>query len=165
MNDQSQLAKKKPNKSQPRKHRRLELFAVVAFVGVNLIAPAVVGEMYPFTISPMFRDQPNQYCTYQLFDESGNEVDLEDFGLHLVYDGNPPGLGMGIEPAPLMHDFGEVPELEEVIAHLRKTAVAADCDFDSVRVVQSVVECDGIRPEANVREATVTLRRSERTTK
>lgn len=149
--------------NQPRKNRRLELAAVVAFVAVNLVAPAVVGEMYPFTVSPMFRDQPKQYCTYQLFDESGNEVDLEMFGLHLVYDGNPPGLGMGIEAAPRMHAFGEVPTIDEVVAHVRKTADLIACDQECVRVVQSVVACDGTRPEATVYEATITLQEKQPT--
>ena len=81
---------------QPIKSRGLELAAVVVFVVVNLFAPLVVSEMYPFAISPMFCDQPSQYCTYQLFDEAGNGIDSEDFGLHMVYDGNLQGWGWGL---------------------------------------------------------------------
>jgi hypothetical protein len=138
--------------------RRLELIAVVSFVIINLVAPLVVGEMYPFTISPMFCDQPEQYCTYQLFDDQGNELDLESYGLHLVYDGNPPGLGMGIEATPRLHEFGEVPELESVVAHLKETASSVKPDCKTIRVCQSVVCCNGTCPEATVREATISIR-------
>ena len=144
-------------KSDPNVTRRFELVAVVAFVVLNLVAPLVVGEMYPFTISPMFCDQPAQYCTYQLFDESGNELELEPFGLHLVYDGNPPGLGMGIEASPRMHKFGDVPELASVITHVEKAAAIVKPDCKTIRVCQSVVCCNGTCPESNVREATVSV--------
>lgn len=143
--------------NKPIKSRRIELVAVALFVVVNLLAPLVVGEMYPFTISPMFRDQPEQYCTYQLFDDSGVQIDAEAFGLHLVYDGNPPGLGMGIEPVPRMHEFGEVPILEAVIAHVRDVAKSSGSKHIHIRVCQSVVCCNGTCPETNVREVIVSL--------
>jgi len=153
-----------PVLSQPPKNRPIELVAVVVFVVVNLFAPLVVGEMYPFTISPMFCDQPTQYCTYQLYDEAGSELDLETFGLHLVYDGNPPGLGMGIEAAPQLHPFGVVPEVDEVASHVRKVADELDVRFDSVRVVQTVVCCNGKCPGANVREVVISLSSEGRAT-
>jgi hypothetical protein len=137
------------------KRRSAELFAVTIFVAVNLLAPLVVGEMYPFTISPMFCDQPGQYCTYQLIDENGSELSAEEFGLHLVYDGNPPGLGMGIEAAPRMHEFGVVPAIEEVVAHVKEVASAKDPGFRCVTIRQTVVCCNGTCPEASVHEAKV----------
>ncbi len=142
---------------RPASSRRFEHIAVVVFVVLNLLAPLVVGEMYPFTISPMFCNQPESYCTYQLFDETGAELELEPFGLHLVYDGNPPGLGMGIEATPRMHEFGQVPGLEEVVAHVRKTASDVKPECESIRVCQSVVCCNGTCPEASVREATISV--------
>jgi len=145
------------NNNKPTKSRRFELVAVVLFVVVNLLAPLVVGEMYPFTISPMFRDQPEQYCTYQLFDESGNEIALETFGLHLVYDGNPPGLGMGIEAVPRMHEFGDVPNLDQVEVHVRNVAKSSGTKHSQIRVSQSVVCCNGTCPETNVREVVVSF--------
>ena len=143
--------------NKPTRSRRLELVAVVLFVVVNLLAPLVVGEMYPFTISPMFRDQPEQYCTYQLFDESGSEIAPETFGLHLVYDGNPPGLGMGIEAVSRMHEFGEVPNLDEVEMHVRNVAKSSSAEHSRIRISQSVVCCNGTCPEANVREVVVSF--------
>ena len=98
--------------------RKLELFCVIAFVSVNLVAPMVVGEMYPFTISPMFSDQPQEYCVYEVLDQNGQLIDSEPFGLHLVYDGNPPGLGMGIQAQPTLHGFGETATLEQLKACL-----------------------------------------------
>ena len=100
--------------------KRFELLAVVAFVGVNLLAPVVLGERYPFTVSPMFSDQPSEYCTYEIFDSSGQQLDPEAFGLHLVYDGNPPGLGMGIKPTPTLHAFGEVRDELTVRQHVQQ---------------------------------------------
>jgi hypothetical protein len=99
---------------------RFELLAVATFVLVNLLAPIVLGELYPVTVSPMFSDQPSQYCTYQVFDAAGKELDAERFGLHLVYDGNPPGLGMGIAPTPTLHAFGEVADEETVRQHVQQ---------------------------------------------
>ena len=131
------------------------------FVVVSLFAPVVVGELYPFTISPMFCDQPNQYCTYQLFDERGETLDLETFGLHLVYDGNPPGLGMGIEAQERLHEFGVVPEIESVADHVRKVVDAQQASYQKIRIRQKVVCCNGTCPEAEIREALVSFSSGE----
>ena len=101
-------------------NRKLEIFCVVTFVIINLAGPMVVGEMYPFTISPMFSDQPNEYSVYEVFDESGQPIDSEPFGLHLVYDGNPPGLGMGIQAQPTLHEFGETATTDQLKSHVQK---------------------------------------------
>lgn len=145
------------NSHNPPKRRTIELVAVGFFVAINVFAPFLVGELYPFTVSPMFRDQPEQYCTYQLFDDSGNELELEPFGLHLVYDGNPPGLGMGIEAAPTMHEFGEVPDLAAVEEHILSVVGQQDSKAKTIHICQTVVCCNGTRPEANIREATINL--------
>ena len=99
---------------------RFELLAVTTFVVGNLLAPIVLGELYPFTVSPMFSDQPSQYCTYEIFDSAGQNLDPELFGLHLVYDGNPPGLGMGIKPTPTLHAFGEFRDESTVRQHVQQ---------------------------------------------
>ncbi len=88
---------------------------VAAFIVVNLVVPFTIGELYPFSTSPMFCDQPTKYCTYEVVDADGDQVDLKRLGLHLVYDGNPPGLGVGIVPSPTLHAFGEVPERTELV--------------------------------------------------
>lgn len=104
----------------PRRRRRLELSLAALFVVVHLVAPIVVGECYPITISPMFCDQPAQCCTYQVTDGRGKSLDPEIFGLHLVYDGNPPGLGMGITPAPTLHPYCAPCSQEKVSHHVRE---------------------------------------------
>lgn len=134
-----------------------EMWAVGAFVAVSLVAPLVVGEMYPFTISPMFCDQPSQYCTYRLTDESGKALDLDPFGLHLVYDGNPPGLGMGVESSPRLHEFGHVPEIEAVVMHVREKAREIQPGCNEISIEQTVVCCNGTCPEKEVREAVVSI--------
>lgn len=141
----------------PTRSRKLELTAVAAFVAVNLLAPFVVGEMYPITISPMFCDQPTQYCTYEILDDSGNNLELEPFGLHLVYDGNPIGLGMGIEAKPQLHGFGEVPELAAVVEHVRTTAKLLNLKNQTIEIRQTFVCCNGTRPESETRIASVDL--------
>lgn len=144
-----------------RKSRGLEIAAVVAFVVLNLAAPFVLGEMYPVTVSPMFCDQPTQYCTYEVFDENGKPLDREQLGLHLVYDGNPVGLGMGIKATPTMHKFGEVPTIEEVKLHVRRAAGVAGKNSGSIRVVQTVVCCEGGCPGSEPRECVVDFDRKQ----
>ena len=110
-----------PSSVHPQTGRnRFELLAVTTFVVGNLLAPIVLGELYPFTVSPMFSDQPSQYCTYEIFDSAGQNLDPELFGLHLVYDGNPPGLGMGVKPTPTLHAFGEFRDESTVRQHVQQ---------------------------------------------
>ena len=94
--------------------------AAAAFVLVHLTSPLWIGELYPFTISPMFCDCPQTCCQYEVFDEEGAPLEAQQFNLHMVYDGNPPGLGMGIVPYATLHPFGEVATKEEVVNHVRE---------------------------------------------
>jgi len=103
----------------PRRSRSLELCLAAAFAVVHLVAPVVIGERYPFTISPMFYDQPAECCTYVLTDADGAIIDAERFNLHLVYDGNPPGLGMGIEPTETLHPYCLPCQQQQVTDHVR----------------------------------------------
>ena len=123
--------------SQPRK---LEILCVAAFVIVNLVAPLVIGEVFPFTISPMFSDQPSEYCVYRVLDQDGQPLDGEPFGLHLVYDGNPPGLGMGIQAQPTLHGFGKTATLEQLKTHVQDR-LAAMPERKFVTVERSLVRC------------------------
>ena len=78
--------------------RRQETVFIVGFIVINLIGPIVLGERFPFTISPMFCDEPACYCEYFVTDANGREIDLASLKLQRVYDGNPVGLGVGIQP-------------------------------------------------------------------
>ena len=135
-------------------NRKLEISCVVAFVIINLIGPMVVGEMYPFTISPMFSDQPNQYSVYEVLDESGQSIDSKPFGLHLVYDGNPPGLGMGIQAHPTLHGFGETSTVDQLRSHVQKK-LAEMPEREFVTVKRSLVRCVDHCPAETVVELKV----------
>ena len=117
--EQTLTADPSARRTTDRRSRSLELWLATAFVLVHLVAPVVVGERYPFTISPMFCDQPNECCTYVVTDADGNILDAAQFNLHLVYDGNPPGLGMGIEPTETLHPYCVPCQREKVTDHVR----------------------------------------------
>jgi hypothetical protein len=134
------------------KKHRVELAVVAAFVVVQLLAPLIVGEVYPFTISPMFSDQPSSYAIYSVFDESGKELDASQFGLHLVYDGNPPGFGVGVCPLPTAHGFGEVSDCDSVARHVQKLMQSDSRLPRFVRVRQQVVQGGGEQLATSVNE-------------
>lgn len=92
---------------------------VVGFILVGLLGPIVLGECYPFSIAPMFCQQPTCYCDYVVTDPEGNSLDLRRFQLQRVYDGNPEGMGVGIKPPPTFDRFGVVPTEQELIDHLQ----------------------------------------------
>lgn len=140
-------------KSIPRRPRRVELIAAATFALVHIFAPFVIGEKYPFTIAPMFRDQPQCYCVYEVTDRDGQQLALEDFGLHLVYDGNPVGLGVGIEAKPTLHGFGEVPSDDELIDHVRTKL--AELKLDAVIVRQIMVKCQENSPHESTKTWTI----------
>lgn len=131
--------------------RKPELILAAGFVVLNLVAPLVFGERYPFTISPMFCDQPSEYCIYEVESADGRSLDPEPFGLHLVYDGNPPGLGMGVQACPTLHGFGAVASPAEVEQHVRQ-CLRQMPDVDSVRVRQIHVFSADHRLQTAVRE-------------
>ena len=104
--------------SMSNRHGSERIF-VLAFLGVSLVGPLLAGECFPFSIAPMFCQQPTVYCRYRVTDPTGDALPLERFALQRVYDGNPVGLGCGIRPADTRDEFGKVPTVEEVVAHLR----------------------------------------------
>ncbi len=132
--------------------RRVETGVVVAFVLVQLAAPLVVGEVYPFTISPMFSDRPECYAQYEVFDENGKPLDASQFGLHLVYDGNPPGFGVGVCPRPTLHEFGQVCDCDTVSTRLRERMRQDSGLPRMVRVRQKVVQGGGPQLQTTVNE-------------
>ena len=112
---------KKPKaKSQSKRRHTLELSAVIVFLAFNVFAPFFIGECFPVTISPMFCDQPESYCRYKVTDPEGNELDLEYFSLHQVYDGNPPGLGVGLKPRLTINIPGQVASEQLIVRYVKK---------------------------------------------
>ena len=93
---------------------RWQLAGVATFILVNLIAPFLVGEYFPFTTSPMYSDSPQIYCTYKIFDEDNLEINVDYLGLRQIYNGNPPGLGVGLKPPETANHFGKQATEKEV---------------------------------------------------
>lgn len=87
------------------------------FLAANALVPLIWGDVYPFTTAPMFRDTPQHYCRYRVSGPEG-ELPVSDFLLQRIYDGNPPGYGVGIEPPPTLNVFGEVQSEAQVRAHV-----------------------------------------------
>jgi len=94
------------------------------FLTANLLGPIVLGECYPFSIAPMFCEQPTCYCSYEVLDADGRSLPPERFGLIRVYDGNPVGLGCGIRPPETIDRFGAVPTAEEITDQVRSRGEA-----------------------------------------
>lgn len=104
---------------------------VLLFLLLNLVLPFVVEEVFPVTTAPMFRDNPHQYCEFTVFGPEGESLELEPFGLHRVYDGNPAGYGSGRLAAPSLDRFGIVdsPEVDwEAVLRLKPIPVDQAAD-------------------------------------
>jgi hypothetical protein len=126
------------------------LMACGAFVLANLLVPLRWGEVYPFTVAPMFRDAPLTYCNYRVYSPAGNlladnstrrddPVDRPDpFRLRRYYDGNPVGLGVGIRPPSTLDTFGSVPSEGAVRRHFQG-CLATRSDLPYVIVEQEVI--------------------------
>ena len=108
----------------------LVLICCAAIVAANLIVPLTLGDVYPFTVAPMFCDAPRTYCNYRVYgpdgellaDNSTRRIDPpgapDPFCLRRYYDGNPTGLGVGICP-PRTIDGGVFGSLQGE-QHVRK---------------------------------------------
>lgn len=119
--------------------RASEIVWVIVFALCNLALPLVFGELYPFTIAPMFRDRPQLYCQYRVVSDDGTELSLRDFELHRNYDGNPVGFGAGIKPHPSLDQFGTAPDEEVLRSHVSQILNSKYSDLRFVDVVQTVI--------------------------
>jgi hypothetical protein len=85
---------------------QLALAAVGLLLVANIAIPLVLGDVYPFTSAPMFRDTPMCCCNYHVYAPDGRELPAEDWLVQRIYDGNPIGYGVGIRPPPVLEqDF------------------------------------------------------------
>lgn len=98
----------------------LQLTVITAFVILNLVAPFLVGEVYPYTISPLFSDEPKQFAVYEIFDSQGRPLLAEKYHLQSEYHGYPAGVGAGVLPAATLNSFGEVADETTVRKHMQK---------------------------------------------
>lgn len=99
---------------------RLALAIVGLFLLAHAALPVWLGDVYPFTSAPMFRDNPQQYCNYRVFAADGSELAAEDFLVQRIYDGNPLGYGVGIRPPAILERFGEVQDEPTIRRHIEQ---------------------------------------------
>ncbi len=119
--------------------RPLEWACFLLLVFASVFLPLVFGELYPFTIAPMFRDNPRHYCEYQIFGPEGRELPLSDFQLQRNYDGNPVGMGAGLKPPATFNQFGQVAGEKSLRLHLRTMLNRKHPNLEYVDVVQTVI--------------------------
>lgn len=126
------------------------LIACILFIAANIVVPLTLGDVYPFTIAPMFEDAPRKYSNLRvlsptgevLADNSTRRIDPitkpDPFLLRRYYDGNPVGVGVGIEPPKTIDEFGQVPSIPEVREWIEQRLVEMP-QYEFVDVQQQVV--------------------------
>src|SRR6184192_2288023 len=129
------VAMESPSRSQ------IALGAVGALLLANALAPLIWGDVYPFTSAPMFRDSPRQCCNYRVYSADGEELKSADWLVQRVYDGNPVGYGVGVQPPPVLEqEFGVVHDEAAVREHFqRQLAEPRHSQQSFVDVVQEVI--------------------------
>jgi hypothetical protein len=118
---------------------RLALASAVSFACCNLVLSIAFGDLYPFTITPMFCDHPRLYCVYQVLDPQGVRLPLRDLHLQRNYDGNPTGLGAGVRLPPSFDEFGTAPAEADLRAHVARVIAERFPELPYVDVVQTVI--------------------------
>ena len=115
------------------------LALVGAFLAAHVVVPLVWGDIYPFTSAPMFRDRPAQYCNYHVFAPDGTELPQEDWLVQRVYDGNPVGYGVGVQPpAVIEQEFGVIHERQQIQEHILRQFKSSSTSNRFVDVQQLV---------------------------
>ena len=124
---------------------RLGLAATAALLAANVVVPLALGDFYPFTSAPMFRDCRGGCCNYRVFAADGSELPASDWLLQRVYDGNPVGYGVGACPPPVLEqDFGRVHTETEVRRHVTASfSLPQNAAYQRIEVVQEVIGLAG----------------------
>jgi hypothetical protein len=107
----------------------------------SVLVPLVWGDVYPFTSAPMFRDNPRQCCNFRVFAPDGTELPAEDWLCHRVYDGNPLGYGVGLQPPAIVErQFGAVCSESDLRRHFQEQLARPEYRrFEYVEIVQEVI--------------------------
>jgi hypothetical protein len=126
------------------------LACCAAFAIANVIVPLTLGDVYPFTVAPMFRDAPQHYANHRVFSPAGEKIadnsrraldsanSADPFLLRRYYDGNPVGCGVGICPPKTLDEFGVVPDEQTVRAHIAKHW-PSELKYKYVEVEQEII--------------------------
>jgi hypothetical protein len=158
------------SQSKPATIRRpsvLVLICCALFVAANVAIPLTLGDVYPFTVAPMFCDAPQAYCNYRVYDPNGKlladnstrRIDPpgapDPFYLRRYYDGNPTGLGVGICPPPTIDGgtFGSIHDEQHVRSHI------AECLADYPAPAFVDVEQEIVGPVDKLRVGVVKINR------
>lgn len=116
------------------------LTAVGLFLAAHALLPTWLGDVYPFTSAPMFRDNPQAYCNYRVYGPDGSLLPAKDFLVERIYDGNPVGYGVGIVPPPVLERFGEVLDETTIRKHIeQQLSREANRGYSFVEVEQEVI--------------------------
>ena len=116
------------------------LITAGAFLLANIVVPVGLGDLYPFTSGPMFRDSPTRYCNYNVFGPNNELLDAKTFLTHRIYDGNPVGYGVGIQPPSVLEDFGRERDEAYCCKHiLDQLSTASNCLYPYVEIEQVVI--------------------------
>lgn len=95
------------------------VLAAAALLAANVFVPLALGDVYPFTSAPMFRDCPTQCVNYRVYAASGHELPAEEWLVQRIYDGNPVGYGVGLRPPAVVEkQFGSIDSEAEVRKHI-----------------------------------------------
>lgn len=149
LEDITRLNSKKTSHVNHKKHYAV-VICIVLFALSNILIPVILGDIYPFTIAPMFRDTPMTYANYRIFapngkklaDNSRRELDPtgspDPFKLRRYYDGNPVGCGVGICPPKTLGDFGIVHSEDQIKKHLIKNW-PANLDLPYIEIEQEII--------------------------
>lgn len=115
--------------------------AVAVLLAANVVVSLVWGDVYPFTSAPMFRDNPQSCCNYRVLTPDGRELPVEEWHCQRIYDGNPLGYGVGIQPPPVIEQrFGDVHSEEHIREHIQQVlAEPQHRELPYVEVVQEVI--------------------------
>jgi hypothetical protein len=119
---------------------KLALGVAGTFLLANIVVPVTMGDLYPFTSGPMFRDAPTRYCNYRVYGPDGKLLEAEAFLCHRIYDGNPVGYGVGVQPPAVIEEFGS--ERDEAYCRdhiLKHLTVEENRRYPFVEIEQEVI--------------------------
>ena len=116
------------------------MLAAAALLAANVVVPIAMGDVYPFTSAPMFRDAPRLYCNYRIHGPDGQPLPSERFLCQRIYDGNPVGYGVGVKPPRVLEEFGVAHDEATVRRHIgEQLASAENRGYAYVEVEQEVI--------------------------
>jgi hypothetical protein len=116
------------------------LCAAGVLLAANVAVPLAMGDVYPFTSAPMFRDTPQVYCNYHIYGPDGEPLPSERFLCHRIYDGNPVGYGVGVKPPRVLEQFGAAHDEATVRRHIvDQLQTAENRGYAFVDVEQEVI--------------------------